>query len=78
MDKVAKIEAVCTDFDVPLPAAALQFVVAHPAVPSFCAGTRTVEQLQQNLAWFAHPIPAEFWATLKHKGLLREDAPVPA
>jgi D-threo-aldose 1-dehydrogenase len=78
MDKVAKIEAVCRDYNVPLPAAALQFVVAHPAVPSFCAGTRTVEQLKQNLDWFSHPIPADFWAELKHQGLLRQDAPVPA
>ncbi len=78
MDKVAKIEAVCRAFNVPLPAAALQFVVAHPAIPSFCAGTRTVEQLEQNLAWFSHPIPSAFWAELKHKKLLREDAPVPA
>lgn len=78
MDKVAKIEAVCAEFNVPLPAAALQFVVAHPAVPSFCAGTRTVAQLEQNLAWFSHPIPAAFWAELKSRGLLRDDAPVPA
>lgn len=78
MDRVAKIEAVCAEYDVPLPAAALQFVVAHPAVPSFCAGTRTVRQLEQNLAWMDHPIPAEFWQTLKDKGLLRGDAPVPA
>lgn len=77
MEKVAKIEAVCRDHDVPLPAAALQFVVAHPAIPSFIAGTRTVEQLEQNLDWFSHPIPAEFWAELKVKGLLREDAPTP-
>ena len=78
MEKVARIEAVCAEYDVPLPAAALQFVVAHPAVPSYCAGTRTVEQLKQNLAWFSQPIPSEFWAALKSKGLLREDAPVPA
>lgn len=78
MDKVARIEAVCAAHGVPLPAAALQFVVAHPAIPSFCAGTRTVEQLDQNLAWFSHPISPEFWADLKAKGLLREDAPVPA
>ncbi|WP_112312020.1 aldo/keto reductase [Pseudogemmobacter bohemicus] len=77
MEKVAKIEAVCAEYNVPLPAAALQFVVAHPAIPSFCAGTRTVGQLEQNLAWFSHPIPAEFWAALKTRGLLREDAPVP-
>jgi D-threo-aldose 1-dehydrogenase len=77
MDKVAKIERVCAAHSVPLPAAALQFVVAHPAVPSFCAGTRTVGQLRQNLDWFSHPIPADFWAELKHEGLLREDAPTP-
>ena len=78
MDKVAKIEQVCAVHNVPLPAAALQFVVAHPAIPSFIAGTRTVEQLTQNLDWFSHPIPSDFWAELKSKDLLREDAPVPA
>jgi D-threo-aldose 1-dehydrogenase len=78
MDRVRKIEAVCADHKVPLPAAALQFVVAHPAVPCFMAGTRTVQQLEQNLAWFDHPIPADFWAELKAKGLLREDAPTPS
>jgi D-threo-aldose 1-dehydrogenase len=75
MDRVRKIEAVCADYAVPLPAAALQFVVAHPAIPTFMAGTRTVEQLEQNLKWFSHPIPGDFWTTLKSKGLLREDAP---
>lgn len=77
MTKVAKIEEVCAEYGVPLPAAALQFVVAHPAIPSFIAGTRTVEQLEQNLAWFSHPIPPVFWSDLKAKGLLREDAPTP-
>jgi D-threo-aldose 1-dehydrogenase len=77
MTKVAKIEKVCAEFAVPLPAAALQFVVAHPAIPSFIAGTRTVDQLKQNLVWFSHPIPKEFWAQLKRQGLLREDAPTP-
>ena len=78
LDKVARIEAVCRAHAVPLPAAALQFVVAHPAIPSFIAGTRTVEQLDQNLAWFSHPIPPAFWSDLKTEGLLRQDAPVPA
>lgn len=77
MDRVSKIEAVCAEYNVPLPAAALQFVVSHPAVPSFAAGTRTVEQLTKNLEWFSHPIPPAFWADLKSKGLLRDDAPTP-
>jgi D-threo-aldose 1-dehydrogenase len=77
MQKVAKIEKVCADYRVPLAAAALQFVVAHPAIPSFIAGTRTVGQLKQNLDWFDLPIPSAFWAELKKTGLLREDAPTP-
>lgn len=77
LERVARIEQVCREFNVPLPAAALQFVVAHPAVASFTAGTRTVQQLQQNLDWFATSIPAPFWQQLKHQGLLRGDAPVP-
>ena len=77
MAKVARIENVCAQFSVPLAAAALQFVVAHPAIPTFIAGTRTVDQLKQNLQWFSHPIPKDFWAELKRQGLLREDAPTP-
>ena len=77
LDKVRQIESVCQAYAVPLPAAAMQFVVAHPCIPSFIAGTRTVEQLQKNLDWFGHPIPADFWAELKNQGLLREDAPTP-
>lgn len=77
LQRVRGIEAVCKTFAVPLPAAALQFVVAHPAIASFLAGTRTVAQLAQNLAWFSHPIPPEFWDELKGQGLLRADAPVP-
>ncbi len=77
MKKVRDIETVCAAHNVPLAAAALQFVVAHPAIPCFMAGTRTVEQLEQNLEWFSHPVPAEFWAELRSKGLLREDAPTP-
>lgn len=78
LKRVEAIEAVCKEHDVPLPAAALQFVVAHPAVASFCAGTRTRAQLRQNIEWFSQPIPSAFWQELKAKGLLHEDAPTPA
>ena len=77
MERVRKIEAVCARHNVSLPSAALQFVVAHPAITSFIGGTRTVAQLTKNLEWFCEPIPSDFWAELKHDGLLRVDAPVP-
>ena len=77
MERVRQIEAVCKTHNVPLPAAALQFLLAHPAVASHVPGTRTVEQMDQNVAWISHPIPSDFWSELKQKGLLRKDAPVP-
>ena len=78
MKKVAAMETVCRAHNVSLAAAALQFVLAHPAVPTIIPGTRTVDQLNQNLDLINAPIPADFWAELKKEGLLRDDAPVPA
>jgi D-threo-aldose 1-dehydrogenase len=77
MEKVKKIEAVCARHKVPLAAAALQFLLAHPAVASHVPGTRNVAQMNQNLELVAHPIPAAFWQELKAEGLVRQDAPVP-
>jgi D-threo-aldose 1-dehydrogenase len=74
---VKNIEVICAQYKVPLPAAALQFLLAHPAIASHVPGTRTVQQMEQNIAWISHPIPNDFWLELKHKGLLRQDAPVP-
>jgi D-threo-aldose 1-dehydrogenase len=78
LQKVSKIENVCRDYHVSLPAAALQFVLAHPAVPTIIPGTRTVAQLENCLEWIAAPIPDDFWRTLQQQGLLDEAAPTPA
>ncbi len=77
MDRVRKIEAVCRDHGVPLQAAALQFVMAHPAIASFITGARSAAQLNQCRAWFNEPISAAFWADMKRQGFIREDAPTP-
>jgi D-threo-aldose 1-dehydrogenase len=77
IERIRRIEAVCRDYDVPLPAAAMQFVMAHPAVSSFVTGARTAAQLRANLQWFSHPIPGSFWSDLKAKDLLDNAAPVP-
>ncbi|WP_027134899.1 aldo/keto reductase [Geminicoccus roseus] len=77
MERVRRIEAVCQRHQVPLKAAALQFVLGHPAIVANIPGTRTVAQLEENLAIFRTEIPQDFWADLKKEGLVREDAPVP-
>jgi len=75
--KTRAIEAACREHGVPLKAAALQFVLAHPAIKTNIPGTRSVAQLEENVEIFRTEIPAAFWAELKAKGLVRQDAPVP-
>ena len=70
-----KIEQVCQEYSVPLKAAALQFVLAHPAIPTNIPGVRTVAQLEDNLQTFRAEIPPAFWAELKRRELIRQDAP---
>ena len=78
MERVRRIEAVCGAHGVTLPAAALQFVLAHPAVRSVIPGAMSAREVRQNVALLEEPIPAAFWADLKARDLLRDDAPVPA
>jgi len=77
LERVARMEAVCKRHNVPLPAAALQFPLGHPIVAAVIPGAISRRQVEQNLAAFNHPIPADLWAELKHEKLLRADAPVP-
>lgn len=75
--KVRGIEAVCAAHDVALPAAALQFVLAHPLVASVIPGATRPSEVLQNLASLAASIPNAFWSDLKAQGLIVPDAPVP-
>ena len=77
VERVKKIETVCDLHHVPLPAAALQFPLAHPAVCAVIPGPRTAAEFDANLPLFTHPIPAALWSDLKTAGLLHPDAPVP-
>jgi D-threo-aldose 1-dehydrogenase len=75
--KVARLAAVCARFDVPLPAAALQFAAAHPAVVSVIPGAQTPAEVAANGRLLAQPIPAALWTALKDEGLVEAAAPVP-
>jgi D-threo-aldose 1-dehydrogenase len=76
--RVAAIEAVCAEHDVPLQAAALQFPRAHPAVVNVLVGARSMAELEANLAHARHPIPASFWRALRERGLVDPAAPFPS
>jgi D-threo-aldose 1-dehydrogenase len=76
--RVQALTAICARHGVPLPAAALQFPLAHTAVASVIPGARSAAEMTANIAHMAHPIPAALWAEMKDAGLIRADAPVPA
>ncbi len=78
MDRVRRIEALCRDHGVRLPAAALRFVLAHPAVRSVIPGAMSEREVRQNVALLEQPIPPQLWADLKTALLLHDEAPVPA
>ncbi|HEV7345163.1 MAG TPA: aldo/keto reductase [Devosia sp.] len=75
--KVRAIEAVCRQFDVPLPAAALQFPLTHPSVCNVLPGPRSPAELDGILQWWDAKLPAELWATLADQGLLAPGTPIP-
>ncbi len=77
VEKVRRIEEVCSAHGVSLQAAALQFPLAHPATVAIIPGASKPEELTANIASLDADIPPQFWDDLKTKGLIASDAPVP-
>jgi D-threo-aldose 1-dehydrogenase len=77
IERARAIAKICVRHGTTLPAAAIAFPLAHPAVVSVCVGARSAAQVERNVALYKQPIAAELWTKLKEEGLLRDDAPVP-
>jgi D-threo-aldose 1-dehydrogenase len=75
--KVRGIEAICAAHKVSLPAAALQFVLAHPIVVSVIPGAARASEVIENVASLDATIPAAFWDDLKAQGLIDPESPTP-
>jgi len=73
--RVARLREACRGHGVPLPAAALQFPLRHPAVASVIPGARSADEARRNAEWLKHPIPEALWQQLAAEGLLREELP---
>lgn len=78
MEKARRIDQICRRHDVPLPAAALQFPLGHPAVAAIIPGAVSPAEVAQNVAHLRTEIPSDLWAELKGASLVHPDAPVPA
>lgn len=75
--RVRKLAAVCKSHGVPLPAAALQFPLAHPVVAAVIPGPRDAAEFNENLPLLTWKIPSALWSDLRNEGLLHANAPVP-
>jgi D-threo-aldose 1-dehydrogenase len=78
---VARAQALwtaCSAYAVALPAAALQFPLAHPAVTSVVAGLATPAQVADLASWTEADIPGGLWRHLRAAGFLAPSAPTPA
>lgn len=77
INKVSQIEKVCDEYQVSL-AAALQFPLGHSIFSSVIPGLDSPKRVHDTVELFFEKIPTEFWLALKNKGLLDENAPLPA
>ena len=74
LEKARRIRDVCARYNVPLKAAALQFVLAHPAVTSVIPGSSYPEHVHENVAMIQYDIPSDLWDDLRSEGLIDETA----
>lgn len=68
VERAGRLQSVCARHGVPLPAAALQFPLAHPAVASVIPGATSRAEILQGIAWMRWPIPAALWRSRRRSG----------
>ncbi|MFJ4267385.1 aldo/keto reductase [Paenarthrobacter nicotinovorans] len=68
LERARALAAICRDFGVELPTAALQFPLRHPAVVNVTVGATSPEQMVTNAERMDQPVPEELWAALEGLG----------
>ena len=74
--KYQKISQVCQKYNVPVPAAALQFSYSNQLISSMILGIDRVEQIEQNYEFLNYPIPKELWGDLIKQKIIDERSAV--
>ena len=62
---------------VTMPAAALQFAMAHPIVEAVLNSASSPASVANTLGMAAMPIPAEFWQEMRMTGIISPTSPTP-
>lgn len=77
IEQAFRLTEICAAHGVDLKAAALQFVLAHPAIATAIPGAQSIAELEQNIAMVQQDIPAALWSDMRSAGLIPDDAPTP-
>ncbi|MEX3940499.1 aldo/keto reductase [Paraburkholderia sp. BR10937] len=75
--RVARIQALAQRYAIPVKAAALQFVLAHPATAAVIPGASRPERIAEDVAALKVRIPDDFWREMREQGLVSPLAPLP-
>ena len=75
VNRAQRLAEVCEHHGTTLPAAAIAFPLAHPAVVNVTLGMRSADQVARNVELYRNPVPEELWAALRAEGLIRPTCP---
>jgi D-threo-aldose 1-dehydrogenase len=64
VERARQLRETCARFGVPLEAAALQFPARHPAVACVVVGSRSAEELEEDVRLFELDVPEALWQEL--------------
>ena len=78
LEKRAELREVASDHGVDLRTAALQFSAAPDIAAALVVGASSEQQILADYTSMQTKVPPEFWADLKAKNLIEQNAPVPA
>ena len=76
-EKYIIISEICNKYNVPVPAAALQFSYANKLISSMLLGMDRIEQIKQNISYLNHSIPNDLWKELINKQIIDDRCPTP-
>jgi D-threo-aldose 1-dehydrogenase len=78
VEKLKQLREVATNHGVDLRTAALQFSASPDVAAALVVGASSEQQILADYTSMQTKIPAEFWAELKARQLIEQDAPTPA
>jgi D-threo-aldose 1-dehydrogenase len=70
LDRAQRIRAVCARYGVPIGAAAIQFVLRHPAVTAVVVGARDAAEVIEDVGYLTMAVPAELFDELAAEHLM--------